>query len=213
MAAANGFGKVIVGQGGILSTPAASQRHPQIQGVRRADPVGQPQSRRAARGFRHQVQYRQWRPGAGEDHRRDLRALEDDRRATRSPTSRDVDIDKVGSVKAGDMTVEVIDPVADYAALMESLFDFDAIRAMFAGGFRMRFDAMHAVTGPYAKEILENRLGAPDGHGAQLHAAARFRRPSSRPEPGPRQGSLRRDDGRRTRPISARPRTATATAI
>ena len=47
---------------------------------------------------------------------------------------------------------------------MESLFDFDAIRAMFAGGFRMRFDAMHAVTGPYAKEILENRLGAPDGH-------------------------------------------------
>ena len=62
------------------------------------------------------------------------------------------------------MTVEVIDPVADYAELMETLFDFDAIRAMFAGGFRMRFDAMHAVTGPYAKEILENRLGAPDGH-------------------------------------------------
>ena len=53
--------------------------HPQIQGVRRADPVGQPQSRRAARGFRHQVQYRQWRPGAGEDHRRDLRAHQDDR--------------------------------------------------------------------------------------------------------------------------------------
>ena len=55
------------------------------------------------------------------------------------------------------MTVEVIDPVADYAALMETLFDFDAIRACSPRGFRMRFDAMHAVTGPYAKEILENR--------------------------------------------------------
>ena len=62
------------------------------------------------------------------------------------------------------MVVEVVDPVADYAALMESLFDFDAIRAMIAGGFRMRFDAMHAVTGPYATEILENRLGPAGGH-------------------------------------------------
>ena len=61
------------------------------------------------------------------------------------------------------MTVEVIDPVTDYAELMETLFDFAAIRAMFKGGFRMAFDAMHAVTGPYAKEILESRLGAPKG--------------------------------------------------
>ncbi len=66
-------------------------------------------------------------------------------------------------VKAGGMTVEVIDPVSDFAELMESLFDFDAIRKMFKAGFRMRFDAMHAVTGPYAKEIFENRLGAPKG--------------------------------------------------
>ena len=110
------------------------------------------------------------------------------------------------------MTVEVIDPVADYAALMETLFDFDAIRAMFASGFRMRFDAMHAVTGPYAKEILESALGAPEGTVVQRHAAARFRRPPSRPQPGPRQGPLRPDDGGRTRRISAPPRTATATA-
>jgi phosphoglucomutase len=61
------------------------------------------------------------------------------------------------------MVVEVVDPVADYAALMETLFDFAAIRAMFAGGFRMRLDAMCAVTGPYAVEILENRLGAAPG--------------------------------------------------
>ena len=78
------------------------------------------------------------------------------------------------------MTVEVIDPVADYAELMESLFDFDAIRAMFKGGFRMRFDAMHAVTGPYAKEILENRLGAPKGTAQEFRAAAGFRRAPSR---------------------------------
>ena len=61
------------------------------------------------------------------------------------------------------MEVSVVDPVADYAALMERLFDFAAIRGLFAGGFRMRFDAMHAVTGPYARAILEGRLGAAPG--------------------------------------------------
>ncbi|TGV82495.1 alpha-D-glucose phosphate-specific phosphoglucomutase, partial [Mesorhizobium sp. M2D.F.Ca.ET.145.01.1.1] len=59
-----------------------------------------------------------------------------------------IDIDTVGTVKAGGMTVEIIDPVTDYAELMESLFDFDALRKLFKSGFRMRFDAMHAVTGP-----------------------------------------------------------------
>ena len=63
----------------------------------------------------------------------------------------------------GPMTVEVIDPVAGWQALMETLFDMEAIAALFASGFRMRFDALHAVTGPYAKAILEERLGAPAG--------------------------------------------------
>ena len=75
----------------------------------------------------------------------------------------DVALDKLGSHTLGGMQVEVIDPVADYAELMESLFDFSAIRALLEGGFRIRFDAMHAVNGPYAKEILERRLGAPAG--------------------------------------------------
>ena len=75
----------------------------------------------------------------------------------------DLDLDQIGTQRLGAMTVEVIDPVADYASLMETLFDFPAIRAMFAGGFRMAFDAMHAITGPYATEILESRLGAPAG--------------------------------------------------
>ncbi|TYK91752.1 alpha-D-glucose phosphate-specific phosphoglucomutase, partial [Streptococcus pyogenes] len=74
-----------------------------------------------------------------------------------------IDLDTIGTVKAGGMTVEVIDSVADYAELMETLFDFDALRKLFKSGFRMRFDAMHAVTGPYAKEILEHRLGAAAG--------------------------------------------------
>ncbi len=74
-----------------------------------------------------------------------------------------MDIDRLGATRCGEMPVEVIDPVADYAELMSSLFDFDAIASLFASGFRMRFDAMNAVTGPYAREILEHRLGAPPG--------------------------------------------------
>ena len=75
----------------------------------------------------------------------------------------DADIDRLGETVMGSTVVEVIDPVADYAGAMEKLFDFDCIRAMFAGGFRMRFDAMHAVTGPYAHVLLEDRLRAAPG--------------------------------------------------
>jgi phosphoglucomutase len=74
----------------------------------------------------------------------------------------DVALDKLGESKLGDMTVSVIDPVSDYADLMESLFDFTAIRALLSGGFRIKFDAMHAVNGPYAQEIFVRRLGASD---------------------------------------------------
>lgn len=80
----------------------------------------------------------------------------------------DVDLSKVAELKLGSMIVQVIDPVADYAELMESIFDFAAIRALIASGFRIQFDAMHAVTGPYAKEILEKRLGAEPG--SVIHA-------------------------------------------
>jgi phosphoglucomutase len=77
--------------------------------------------------------------------------------------AQDIDLGHVGRHQLGAMVVDVVDPVSDYAALMETLFDFPAIRAMFEGGFRMRMDSMCAVTGPYAVEILENRLGAPKG--------------------------------------------------
>ena len=72
-------------------------------------------------------------------------------------------LDRLGRGRLGGMRVEVIDPVVDYAALMERIFDFDRIRDLFRGGFRLRFDAMHAVTGPYATEIFERRLGARAG--------------------------------------------------
>ena len=75
----------------------------------------------------------------------------------------DLDLNAIGETKLGAMTVETVDPVNEYADLMRQLFDFDAIRALFQSGFTMRFDAMHAITGPYATTILEDELGAPIG--------------------------------------------------
>jgi phosphoglucomutase len=75
----------------------------------------------------------------------------------------DIDLSRIGPVNVGEMAVEVIDPVADYAELMEQLIDFEKIAELFRSGFRMRFDALSAITGPYAKAILEGRLGAPKG--------------------------------------------------
>ena len=76
---------------------------------------------------------------------------------------KDVDLGHVGTAGRGELVIKTVDPVEDYLVLMERLFDFDSIRALFASGFTMRFDAMHAVTGPYAHAILEDRLGAPKG--------------------------------------------------
>ena len=151
MAAANGFGRVLVGRGGILSTPAASCVIRKHRRVRRHRAVGQPQPGRPGRRFRHQVQHRQWRPGAGDGDRGDLsphrrssqyRTIDARRHRPRPPRR----------AQLGDMAVEVIDPVADYAALMGAAVRFRPHpRACSRGGFRMRFDAMHAVTGPYAQ--------------------------------------------------------------
>ncbi|MER9679203.1 alpha-D-glucose phosphate-specific phosphoglucomutase [Mesorhizobium sp. M0184] len=162
MAAANGFGKVMVGQGGILSTPAAShviRKYKTFGGIILSashNPGGPHED--------FGIKYNAGNGGPAPEKLTDAifartKAISSFKIADIGP----VDIDTIGTVKTGDMTVEIIDPVADYAELMESLFDFDALRALFKSGFRMRFDAMHAVTGPYAKEILENRLGAPNG--------------------------------------------------
>ena len=162
MAAANGFGKVMVGQGGILSTPAASHVIRKYQAF-----GGIILSASHNPGGPHEdfgIKYNAGNGGPAPEKMTD--AIFARTKAIASYKIEDfdaVDIDRIGSVQAGGMTVEVIDSVKDYAELMETLFDFDAIRANFKYGFRMRFDAMHAVTGPYAKEILERRLGAPSG--------------------------------------------------
>ncbi|MEX0345941.1 MAG: alpha-D-glucose phosphate-specific phosphoglucomutase [Rhizobiaceae bacterium] len=77
--------------------------------------------------------------------------------------SQDIDLTRPGTSSLGSMEIEIIDPVADYMALMEKLFDFGAISDLLSSGFRIRFDAMHAITGPYALAILQHRLGAPEG--------------------------------------------------
>lgn len=162
MAAANGFGRALVGQGGILSTPAASHLI------------------RASGAFGGLVLSASHNPG-GPDEDFGIKynignggpAPEKvtDAIAARSMVidsytileAADVDIDMIGETQLGAMTVEVVDPVTAYADLMESLFDFAAIRAQIAGDFTLAFDSMSAVTGPYAVEIFERRLGAPQG--------------------------------------------------
>lgn len=162
MAAANGYGKVLVGQGGILSTPAASHviRKNKASGGLVLSASHNPGGPEEDFGIKYNIANGGPAPEAvtGAIH---ARTLEIDRWLT--VQAEDIDLDSIGEVKVGDTTVIVFDPVADYADLMEELFDFAAIRKAVADGFTMRFDAMSAVTGPYAVEILENRLGFPRG--------------------------------------------------
>jgi phosphoglucomutase len=159
MAAANGFWRVLVGQGGILSTPAASclirkyRTHGGIIlsashnpggpdgdfGIKYNTANGGPAPEKITEAiFTSSKKISQYRIG----------------------DAADVALDRTGDYQIGDMTVSVIDPVEAYAEMMESLFDFAAIRKLLSGGFKIKFDAMHAVTGPYARELLVHRLGA-----------------------------------------------------
>lgn len=155
IAAANDFGRVIVGQGGLLSTPAAShviRKYGALGGLILSashNPGGPDEDF----GIKYNISNGGPAPEKVTDaiHARTLTIdhwLAED--------SADINLDRLGEVKVGNLTVRIIDPVADYAELMESLFDFPAIRA---AGLTMAFDAMHAITGPYATEILERRLG------------------------------------------------------
>jgi phosphoglucomutase len=162
MAAANGFGKVLVGRGGILSTPAAScliRKHRTFGGIilSASHNPGGPEGDFG-------IKYNVTNGGpAPEKVTEAIFARSKQITEYRIIDAADVALDEFGVSKLGGMQVEVIDPVADYAELMASIFDFNAIRALLASGFRIKFDAMHAVTGPYAREILEKRLGAPAG--------------------------------------------------
>jgi len=159
MAAANGFGRVLVGRGGILSTPAAScvirkyRTHGGIILSASHNPGGPDGD--------FGIKYNASNGGPAPEKITEAIFAQSKRISQYLIVdTAEVALDRQGDYKVGDMTVSVIDPVSDYAALMESLFDFAAIRALLAGGFRIKFDAMHAVNGPYANEIFANRLGA-----------------------------------------------------
>lgn len=162
MAVANGFGRVVVGQGGILSTPAASNliRKRKAFGGLILSASHNPGGPNEDFGIKYNAENGGPAPEKLTDA---IYARSTTIASYKIADVSAVDLDKLGTFEVGGMKVEVVDPVTDYAELMESLFDFDALRAMFKSGFRMRFDAMHAVTGPYAKEILERRLGAAEG--------------------------------------------------
>jgi phosphoglucomutase len=158
MAAANGFGRVVVGLGGLLSTPAASHL------IRKRRAIGglvlsashNPGGPDEDFGIKYNIANGGPAPEAVTDALFARTQAIDRYLIVDGP---EVDFDREGETTIGDTVIEVIDPVADYAGLMESLFDFGAIRAYVRDGHTMSFDAMHAVTGPYAIEILERRLG------------------------------------------------------
>ncbi len=162
MAAAAGFSQVKVGRGGILSTPAASCviRKYQAMGGIILSASHNPGGPTGDFGIKYNT-------GNGGPAPEKVTEAIFDRTKTidkyRLVEAQDVDLDRLGKTMMGSMLVEVIDSVADYQALMESLFDFDQIQAMFQGNFRLAVDSMHAVTGPYAHAIFEQRLGAATG--------------------------------------------------
>ncbi len=162
MAAANGVAKCLVGQNGLLSTPAASCliRKYGAQGGLILSASHNPGGPDGDFGIKFNG------ANGGPAPERVTNAI-----YARSQiitgydiaNAANIELGQIGHTQIGDMAVQIIDPVRDYADLLESLFDFGKIRAMIANGFTLTFDAMHAVTGPYAKEILQSRLGAPIG--------------------------------------------------
>ncbi len=170
MAAANGFGRILVGRGGLLSTPAMSAV------IRRRSALGgllltashNPGGFDADFGVKYNIHN-----GGPAPERVTERIFAKTKQISRYLTvqSPEVDLERVGTVPVAGASVEVIDPQSDYSAVMQELFDFEALRRLFRGGFRLLFDAMHGVTGPYAQHILEGLLGAPAGtvwHGVPL---------------------------------------------
>jgi len=163
MAAANGINKTIVGQSGLLSTPAASaliRTHKAAGGII-LSASHNPGGPNADFGIKFNISNGGPAPTSFTEPVFDYSKTISEYRIIESD---DIDLNTIGSTQLGDMEVEIVDPVSNYADLMKQLFDFDKIKALFdSGNFAMRFDAMHAITGPYAVEILENQLGAESG--------------------------------------------------
>ena len=162
IAAANGFGRVVVGKGGILSTPAVSAliRASHAYGGIILSASHNPGGPHGDFGVKYNIS------AGGPAPENVTEAIFSHSKTISSykiSDAPDVDIDRLGTTKVEATEIEIIDPVTQYLSLMKTLFDFDAIRALFASGFRMRFDALHAVTGPYAHAIFEGELKAGAG--------------------------------------------------
>ncbi len=160
MACASGYRRILVGQGGLLSTPAISCiiRKYHANGGIILSASHNPGGPNGDFGIKYNID----NGGPAPEHITDSIYAESKTLSEyRIAEFADTDIDTPGSQHIGDTEILVIDPVADYAEQMAQLFDFQKIRALFSGGFRMCFDAMHAINGPYAREILVNQLGAP----------------------------------------------------
>lgn len=162
MAAANGFGELIIGQGGLLSTPAASHviRKYRAFGGLVLSASHNPGGPDEDFGIKYNV------GNGGPAPEKDTNAFYRHSQSINSykiARFEDVDLDHIGSRQIEGLTINIIDPVADYAELMQSIFDFNLLKQGIGSGFiTLMFDAMHAITGPYAKRILVDILGAPE---------------------------------------------------
>ena len=163
MAAANGFGELMIGKGGLLSTPAASCviRKYQAFGGIILSASHNPGGPTADFGIKYNIS------NGGPAPEKVTEAIYANTQKIESyqiADTPDIDLDTIGEKVLGETKIKIIDPVSDYAEMMAKLFDFDLIRRLFeVGNFKMRYDALHAVTGPYAKYILEEVLHAPKG--------------------------------------------------
>ncbi|WP_434055906.1 MAG: alpha-D-glucose phosphate-specific phosphoglucomutase [Roseibium sp.] len=182
MAAANGAERVIAGRGGLLSTPAASHliRKNSTDGGLILSASHNPGGIDEDFGLKFNI------PNGGPAPEGVTEAIfEATKTISQYVTAEtpDADLERLGNQNIGGMILTIVDPVTDYEALMKELFDFDAIRTLIGCGFRVRFDAMHAITGPYAKAILEGSLGAPEGSAINAVPSVDFG--GGHPDPNP----------------------------
>ncbi|ACS51693.1 alpha-D-glucose phosphate-specific phosphoglucomutase [Bartonella grahamii] len=162
MAAAHGVSCVKMGRGGILSTPAVSHliRKTHAHGGLILSASHNPGGPEGDCGIKYNVSNGGPAPNSLCDA---IFATSQRLSFYKILEAPDIDLDRQGTIFMGAMRIDIIDPVADYVALMQELFDFDCIAKAVARGLTLRFDAMHAVTGPYAHEIFEKCLGFSEG--------------------------------------------------
>lgn len=162
MAAANGVSKLIIGQNGLLSTPASSNLilKNKTDGGFVFSASHNPGGENGDFGVKYATASGGQAPSSVSDaiYKNTLSIKE-----YKIIDIADIDLSKIGTQTIGNMTIEIIDPVSDYVDMMQNIFDFAAIKQLFANGFTMRYDAMNAVTGPYALRIFEEILGAKTG--------------------------------------------------